>query len=204
MSELCAIYYEPVLHFVRRWSGPGSDATDLTHGFFAELLRRESPGAADPGRGRFRNYLFAAVRNHLCKQRARESAEKRGGGISHVAFDESEPNLAIEDDHTFDRAWALALIRRSHQELQSEMEASGRGRQFAVLQPWLDGGSPGDAVAVAAELDLSPTALKVAIHRLRERFRQKVRNNLSSTIDDPTGIEDEFRHLVEVLVRTSD
>jgi RNA polymerase sigma-70 factor (ECF subfamily) len=81
------------------------------------------------------------------------------------------------------------------------MAAAGKARHFEILQPWLDGGSPGDAVVTAAELQLSANALKVAVHRLRERFRQKIRDGIAATVADPAAVADEFRYLVDVLVR---
>jgi len=201
LSELCAIYYEPVLRFTRRWARGDEDAADLTHGFFEELLEKESPGAADPDRGRFRNYLFGAVRNHLLKHRERESANKRGGGVDHASIDEAEQALGIEDDQDFDRDWALASIRQAHEELRQEMALAGREDFFEALRPWLDGGVAGDAAAAATALGLSANAFKVAVHRLRERFREKVRGVIAATLDDPAELQAEFRHLVETLVR---
>lgn len=202
LSELCAIYYEPILQFIRHWCRNPEEAKDLAHGFFADLLARESPGMADQMKGRFRGYLLAAVKHWLSHQRERTAAAKRGGRLERVSIDEAGQLASQGDwDHQFDRAWALAMIRCAHEELRSEMEAAGKAHHFEVLQPWLDGGSPGDPTAAAAKLQLSANALKVAIHRLRERFRQKIRAGIAATVPDPSDAADEFRHLVEVLVK---
>ena len=197
LSELCAIYYEPVLQFTRRWCGDAERAQDLAHGFFEDLLGRENLGAADPAKGRFRSYLLAAVKHFLARQRERSAAAKRGGDAERVPWDEApEPGVSPDWEREFDRAWALALIGRALDSLDAEMRGSGKGAQFDALRPWLDGGPAGDAVASSDALGLSPTAFKVAIHRLRQRFRRKVRDEIAATTSDPADAADEFRHLV--------
>lgn len=200
LSELCEIYYQPVLQFTRRWCDDADKAQDLAHGFFEDLLGRESIGAADPEKGRFRTYLLGSVKHFLARQREREGATKRGGDFTRVPLEDSHES-DDEWELEFDRAWALALIRRALDSLGGEMEKSGKSLQFETLRPWLDGGSADDASEAGAALDLSPTALKVAIHRLRQRFRQKVRDEIAATTGAPEDAEAEFRHLVDVWVR---
>jgi RNA polymerase sigma-70 factor (ECF subfamily) len=200
LSELCGIYYQPVLQFTRRWCGDTDRAQDLAHGFFEDLLGRESIGAADPVKGRFRTYLLGSVKHFLARQRERDGAAKRGGDFTRVPLEDSHES-DDEWELEFDRAWALALIRRALDSLGGEMEKSGKARQFETLRPWLDGGSAGDVSEAGVALDLSPTALKVAIHRLRQRFRQKVREEIAATTADPEDAAAEFRHLVDVWVR---
>lgn len=199
LSELCDIYYQPVLLFTRRWCGDADRAQDLAHGFFEDLLGRESIGAADPVKGRFRTYLLGSVKHYLARQREREGAAKRGGDFTRVPLEDSHKS-DDEWELEFDRAWALALIRRALDSLANEVEKSGKARQFEILRPWLDGGAAGDVAEAGAALDLSPTALKVAIHRLRQRFRQKVRGEVVATTMDSSEAEAEFRHLVDVWV----
>jgi DNA-directed RNA polymerase specialized sigma24 family protein len=200
LSELCEIYYQPVLLFTRSWCGDADRAQDLAHGFFEDLLGRESIGAADPVRGRFRTYLLGSVKHFLCRQRERDAAAKRGGDFTRVPLEDSHES---HDDWEleFDKAWALALIRRALDSLGDEMEESGKAEQFEILRPWLDGGAAGDVSETGIALDLSPTALKVAIHRLRQRFRQKIREEITATTADPEDAAAEFRHLVDVWVR---
>lgn len=200
LSDLCAIYYEPVLHFIRRWCGDEDRARDLTHGFFEELIGREQLGAADPAKGRFRSYLLAAVKHFLSRRRESEAAAKRGGGLDRIPLEEV-PEAGDEPDREFDRAWALALIRRSLDALAVEMKDAGKSAQFEVLRPWLDGGAAGDAAEAGRLLGLAPTALKVAIHRLRQRFRQRVRDEVAATTSDAAETAEEFRHLVDVWAR---
>lgn len=200
LSELCAIYYEPVHAFVRHWSRNEGEARDLTHFFFADLLSRESLGEVDVSRGRFRSYLVGAAKHFLLKHRSGERAGKRGGGVNHVELPE---DLASSDevDLAFDRNWALALINRAVAALEGEMSAAGKGRQFEVLKPWLDGGAAGSLEVAGSELGLNANALNVAIHRFRQRFLRIVRAEVESTTVNAEDAADEFRHLVDVLAK---
>ncbi|BCU78650.1 RNA polymerase subunit sigma-24 [Luteolibacter sp. LG18] len=203
MSELCSIYYEPVRVFVAQWTAGREGADDLVHAFFEDVLRRESFGpAADPARGRFRSYLLGAVKHFLLKQRGREQAAKRGGGIEPGTLDEAAAGEWRESaaELAFDRDWALALIRRAVENLAQESSAANKLRQFESLKPWLDGGSPGSVEEVAKELGMTANAVHVAIHRLRQRFLKLVRFEVESTTASPADAAEEFRHLVNVLV----
>jgi DNA-directed RNA polymerase specialized sigma24 family protein len=203
LSELCDIYYEPVLRFTLRWCNNADHARDLAHGFFEGLLKGDSLGTADPQKGRFRAYLLGSLKHFLSHQREREQAAKRGGGLTQIPLDNQH---LFQDswEHEFDRAWAIALIRRSLDEMKEEMARSGKSRQFETLLPWLDGGEVGDPAETGRILELSPTALKVAIHRLRERFRAKIRKEVAATTEDPKEVEAEFSHLVNVWITCHD
>lgn len=200
LSELCGIYYEPVLHFIEVRARDPDLARDLAHGFFEELISRESIGSPDASRGRFRSYLLGAVKHFHAKHHQSQLALKRGSEFEQVPLDEQLPD-SPDDATRFDRDWAFALIRRAHEALESEMTASGKGELFKTLKPWLDGGPTASREDACRELGLEPNALNVAIHRLRERFRAKVRTEVESTVADPTEVRAEFRHLVETLAR---
>ena len=117
-----------------------------------------------------------------------------------MSIDIDEPTDEQGDEvAAFDREWALALIGRALGELESEMEAAGKSQQFSVLKPWLDGNAEKPQAAAAAELGISGTAIKVAIHRLRERFRAKVRAEVAATLYDPSELDAELRHLVAAM-----
>jgi len=200
LSELCGIYYEPVFRFIRARTANEDLARDLTHGFFEELLLRESVGAPDPEKGRFRSWLLGAVKHFLARQHAQAMAAKRGGGTEHVELHEAAENLTGEDARAgFDRDWALALIRRALVSLEGELAAAGKGNHFQMLQPWLDGGAPGSSRETAELLGLSENAFHVTVHRLRQRFRIFVRAEVAATTTCATEADEEFRHLVEVL-----
>ena len=199
LSELCGIYYQPVFHFIRGRTANEDVARDLTHGFFEELLSRENLGEPDPEKGRFRAYLLGAAKHFLARRHEQAQSAKRGGGVQHVALDESVPG--VESHAEFDRDWALALIRRALATLESEMSAAGKAQQFDLLKPWLDGGSPGAVSDVAPLLDLTENAFNVAVHRLRHRFRTLVRAEVEATTTSSAEADDEFRHLVNVLAQ---
>lgn len=202
LSELCGIYYEPVFRFIRARSPDEDRARDMTHAFFEDVLLRENVGTPDPEKGRFRSYLLGSVKHFLAGVHERGQAAKRGGGVEHVEWEESAVPALDGDSHAvFDRDWALALIRRALAALEEEMTAAGKAGQFQVLQPWLDGGSQGTSEEAAVELGLSGNALNVAIHRLRQRFRQLVRAEVAATTSSQSETDEEFRHLVEVLTR---
>jgi RNA polymerase sigma-70 factor (ECF subfamily) len=197
LSELCEIYYEPVFHFIRARAANEDMARDLTHGYFEELLSRESLGDPDPAKGRFRSYLLGSVKHFLARRHARSQASKRGGGIEHMELDESTPGPDFHNE--FDREWAIALIRRALAVLKDELSKAGKGHQFETLKPWLDGGAPGSAANAASELNLTLNAFNVTVHRLRQRFRSLVRAEVAATTTGAAEADDEFRYLVGVL-----
>lgn len=205
LSDLCGAYYGPVVAFLRREGRTEDDARELAHAFFATVLA-DGFGIPDPGRGRFRSYLLGALKHFLAKRRAAAVAVKRGGGAEHVplaAETDTSPGLPMpgvsDDTLAFDREWALAIIARALVAL--EAEHSGKARHFAVLKPWLDGGSSGSQADAARSLGISETAVKVAIHRMRVRFRELVRTGIAETVNDPADAADELRHLIEIVSR---
>ncbi len=197
LRELCETYYAPVELFVRRSRGGTDDARDLTHEFFAKLLEGNSLDNADRTRGRFRSYLLGAVKHFLSDQLDRDQTLKRGGGQTTQSLDQplrdGEP-LTIADpaglppDAYFDRQWALAVVEQAIATLRSEAESNGELERFEVLQRWLVTPSSHDtAIEAARSLNLSEGAFKVAVHRLRKRFRHIVVDRIASTVSDPVG-----------------
>jgi RNA polymerase sigma-70 factor (ECF subfamily) len=206
LRELCANCYAPVLAFLRRDGRDEDAARELTHGFFAQLLNGNAIGEADPGRGRFRSYLLGAVKHFLANRKRDAAREKRGGTAEHQSLDEdngTSPGLQLSGESTlppdaaFDRDWALTIIGRALVNLEHESEDPVH---FAALKPWLTpGGTPSSQEETAARLSMSEGALKVAIHRLRKRFRSLVRAEVAQTLHDPADLDDEMRHLVNSL-----
>lgn len=197
LSELCAAYYEPVLAFLQREGRDKDAAREMSHGFFESLLEG-GIGSPDPQRGRFRSYLLGALKHFLTKQRDAALAKKRGGGLEHVTLLDEHPNAlgAPDDTLAFDRDWAMTLIARSLATLESEhVRKIG---YFTTLQPWLNGGAECSQAEAARTLDMSETAVKVAIHRLRVRFRELIRAEVAATLDDPDEVAEELRHLIMV------
>jgi RNA polymerase sigma factor (sigma-70 family) len=208
-SELCEAYYAPVLAFVRRSTRDDYAAQDLTQGFFAQLIAHHGLDTVEPGHGRFRSYLLGAVKNYLIKQHDYAAAAKRGGGQVPVPIHgETDTSLelqipdpaAVASDTVFDREWARAIVARALATLATESSAAGKGDQFNQLKPWLLGEVASLSQAEAARrLELSEGAIKVAIHRLRKRFREVVKTEVAQTLDNPVQVREELRYLVEVL-----
>lgn len=202
LSDLCAAYYAPVVAFLRREGRSDDAAREMAHAFFESLLVG-GVGAPDSGRGRFRSYLLGALKHFLSRQRAAALAGKRGGGAEHVrlvAETDTSPGLPMpgvhDDTLAFDREWALTLIARALAAL--EAEHAGKPRLFTALKPWLDGAATASQAEAARALGMSETAVKVAIHRLRARFRELIRAEIAATVNEPAEIADELRHLITV------
>jgi RNA polymerase sigma factor (sigma-70 family) len=213
LGELCEAYWSPVFRFLRSEGRDEDTARELTQEFFARLLNRGGLGQVEPERGRFRSYLLGAVKHFLSDARAREHRLKRGQGMAPESLDLATrggtlPGLQVPDpnglppDTFFDRAWALALMDRALSALERELSGLGKAEQFETLKPWLVGETAGlSQVQAAAKLGLNEGAVKVAIHRLRKRFRELVRAELAQTVHQPGEVDEELRYLVEVLSR---
>ncbi len=197
LSDLCAAYYAPVVAFLRREGRDEDAAREMAHAFFAGLLAG-GVGAPERERGRFRSYLLGALKHFLSKHRAAAVAEKRGAGAEHIPLTTDTavglPMPAAPDDAlAFDREWAFTLIARALAALEAEKAA-----HFTTLKPWLDGGADCPQADAARVLGLSETAVKVAIHRLRTRFREIIRAEVAATVNDPADAADELRHLIAI------
>jgi len=211
LSELCEVYYQPVLRFLRREGSEEDAAREQTHDFFARVLAGSGFDGADPERGRFRSYLLGALKHFLADQRDHARRLKRGGGLAPDSLDapvgtDTSPGFQLADpaatarDGFFDREWALAVMDHALAELQKEFSETGKAAQFEMLKPWLVGDTPAASQADAARrLDLTEGAVKVTIHRLRRRFREVVRAEIAQTLRDPALVDEELRHLVEAL-----
>ena len=200
LSDLCAAYYAPVVAFLRR-DGRGEDAArEKAHAFFASVLAG-GVGAPERERGRFRSYLLGALKHFLSKNRDAALAEKRGGGAEHIPLTTDTaaglPMPAAPDDAlVFDREWAFTVIARALAAL--EAEHTEKAAHFTALKPWLDGGADVSQAAAARALGMTETAVKVAIHRLRVRFRELIRAEVAATVGDPGETAAELRHLIAI------
>jgi RNA polymerase sigma-70 factor (ECF subfamily) len=207
LRDLCTAYYAPVVAFLERSNT--RDARDLAHGFFAALLEGDPLAHARRGQGRFRSYLLGALKHFVANQRAAERSAKRGGGLTHFPLgnhEAGEPEHSLPDHHelppdaAFDRDWALAVIARALADLRRDAETSGRSEQFERLKPWLTGDADhGDQADCARHLGIELNTLKSEVHRLRLRFRQLVRDQVRSTLADPSCVADEMAALFAAL-----
>lgn len=211
LSELCEAYYQPVLRFLRREGRDEDSAREFTQEFFARILSNGAFEQADPERGRFRSYLLGALKHFLADQRKHDHRIKRGGGATPESLDAADAaddsaSLQVADTSApspeafFDREWALAVMARALETLQKEFTAADKADQFEALKPWLMGEAPSMSQADAGrQLHLNEGAVKVVIHRLRKRFRDAVRTEISQTLRDPSLVDEELRHLIEAL-----
>jgi len=210
LAELCEAYYAPVGTFIRATVRDDEAARDLTQEFFARVLAGSAFDRADPGRGRFRSFLLGAVKHFLADARARAAALKRGGGALLVPLEagtDTSPGLDVPDPRSadvetaFDRHWAFVLLDRALRQLECEAASEGKAEQFAVLKPWLTGAAAQPQSEAGARLGLNEGAVKVAIHRLRSRFRDLVKREIAQTVRDSADVAAELRHLIEVVAR---
>jgi len=208
LAALCEAYWYPLYAYVRR-QGYGSDeAQDLTQAFFARLLDKQYVRDARRDRGRFRSFLLASMQHFLQNTRAYDRADKRGGGVSPLplAFDDAEHRYTREPADTqtpetvFDRRWALTVLDRVLARLRREAVAAGKRREFDQMKHCLTG-EAGDMGyrKIGAAIGMSEGAVKVAVHRLRRRYRTFLRQEISSTLHTGTDVDDEIRHLFRAL-----
>lgn len=206
LEELCAAYWRPLYAHARRQGLAPSDADDRVQAFFCHLLERDGVARAERSRGRFRTFLLCSFRNHLCDAHDHATAQRRD--VRRLlwldAFDAEarlahEPAAPASPDGAFDRAWALRVLELVMADLADECRRSGKERQFEVFRPLLAGEAEVDVAALAADLALSPGAAKVALHRLRERWRTLLRGRVADTVADPADVDDELRHLVAAV-----
>lgn len=209
LNELCVTYYNPVYFFLLRQVPAMEAARDLTQEFFSRILEGHRLDGATPAKGRFRSYLLGAVKHMLADLRQAASRLKRGGtaqihsldGGSHRPLDVADPR-AIDPDLEFDRQWAMAVLKRVLSQLAREKSEQGKEEQWKVLEPWLNSEPAGaNLEAAAQQLAMELGAVRMAIHRLRKRFRELVKAEIAATVEDPADIKEEMRYLVEVLAR---
>lgn len=207
LAVLCDAYYEPVVAFLR-WELRDADAArELSHAFFAEMLAGGTIGAVNREQGRFRSYLLGAVKHFLANQRMAARREKRGGGAAHVSLDEDASGAReipdarqISPDAAFDREWALTTLARAMDAVKQECEKEGRAEFFQYVKPWLTGDAThGDQGAVAEACGMSAAALKMAISRLRRRFRDCLKVEIAGTLEDAAMVETEMQELFAAL-----
>jgi len=210
MAELCALYWYPLYAFIRRRGHDPDAAQDLTQGFFARMLERDIVATADRERGRFRSYLLGALQHFLADEHDREHALKRGGGHTTISRDleTAEQRYALEPSHDetperlFDKRWASTVLRLVLAELKAEFEAEGKAEQFEGLKAYLVQ-DPADATqaAAAAALGMTPGAARVALHRMRVRYRGLLREQIAQTVASPADVDEEIRDLFVALRR---
>ena len=207
LSRLCQTYWPPLYAYVRRRGYSPPDAEDLTQGFFARLLAHNGVSTVHPDKGRFRSFLLASLNHFLADEWDKTRAQKRGA-TKIISFDpqtaetwlEQVPSANLTPEQAFELRWAIALLEQVYQRLETEHQQSGKAESFALLRSTLAGpGNSAPYAELAGQLGLSEGAVKVAVHRLRQRYRALLREAIAETVAGPEDVEDELRHLLRVV-----
>ena len=207
-ERLCRTYWYPLYAYVRRKGYDAHDSQDLTQEFFARLLARNYLTVADRNRGKFRSFLLGSLEHFLAREWTKAHAQKRGGGQSLFALDDldAENRYQLEPGHEltagriFDRRWATTLLEQAMARLREAYTEGNKGTLFARLAVFLTGNTPESSYAeIAASLNMSEGALKVAVHRLRQRYGELVRAEIAQTVAAPEEVDGELQYLFAVL-----
>lgn len=208
LNRLCRSYWYPLYVHVRRRGWGEEDAKDLTQQFLARFLERKYLERADPERGRFRSFLLASLKHFLADEWEKLRAQKRGGGQRTISWDDAdpeeryrlEPTENLTPDRIYEKRWAGTLLDGALNQLREEYEKAGRAAEFDELKScvWGDGHT-GTYAEVAGRMKIEENAVKVAVHRLRKRFREQLRLEVLKTVSSPEEVDAELRHLRDLL-----
>jgi len=205
-GQLCRAYWQPTYAYTRGTGISHQDAQDVTQGFFQHLLENDLPADVHPAKGRFRNWLLAVLRNFLASEHRHQTRQKRGGpDLQTLTLDDAHHEL-IDTDHpadAFEREWARSVLANALDRLREECDDAGQKERFTVLQGSLFDVTKGEGATQdqASALGISLNAAKIALSRLRQRYRELVRKEVSRLVEDPAEVDEEIAHLVRVLSR---
>ena len=204
LEQLCKTYWFPLYAYVRRRGHAKEDAEDSVQAFFALFLAKNYLEGLSAERGRFRAFLLAALKHFLANEWDKSQRQKRGGGAEHLSLDWQTADTKFQvaatsepsPDKAFDREWALALLGKVIERLQAECVADGKGKLFEQLKVFLAAGKGETAQSdVAKALGMEEGAVRVAVHRLRKRYRVLLRDEIAHTLADPAMVDEEMRAL---------
>jgi RNA polymerase sigma-70 factor (ECF subfamily) len=207
LVKLCRVYWLPLYRYSRRRGHPVHEAQDLTQDFFAHILSNRGLATVAPSRGRFRSFLLVALKHFLDNEWHKQRTLKRGGGRQILSWDELsstvresvEPVADSSPEKSFDREWALTLLERAMHQLEKECVAAHKGDLFQSLRSYLTDSGGKTYLQIAADLGISEGAVKVAVHRLRRRFGELVRDQVERTVANAQDVDDELRELFTAL-----
>ena len=207
LLKLCRNYWLPLYRFSRRRGHPVHEAQDLTQDFFVHILANRGFATVAPNRGRFRSFLLVALKHFLDNEWHKRRALKRGGGYQLISWNELsssdrdaiEPATDAMPEKAFDREWALTLLRRAMDQLEKECVAAGKLDLFNTLKDYLTDSGERSYREVAAQFGMAEGAVKVAVHRLRRRFGELLREQVEKTVANPDEIDEEIRELFSAL-----
>lgn len=208
LETLCRTYWFPIYAYLRRKGHSASKAEDQTQGFFTHMIEMHDLCQADPDRGRFRSFLLSMLKHFMADQWDRSQAQKRGGGKKTLSLDfvdaetryKLEPSHQLSPDKLFEKSWALTVLAQTMARLKAESSGPRRQMLFENLKAHLAGQS--DTVPyreLATKLHMTEGAVKVAVHRLRQRYRELLREHIAQTVSGPEQIKDEIRALFVAL-----
>lgn len=208
LEELCRAYWFPLYGYLRRRGYPPEDAQDLTQGYFTSLLERRDLRTVRQEKGRFRSFLLAGLRHFVSDQAKRANRIKRGGGVRPLSLNflaaeegyEPEPSNELSPDKLFERRWALTVLNRVLEKLESEYRSAGKGPMFDRLRPILTGSEDRERYRdLACDLRTTEGAVKVAVHRMRKRFQTILREEIAHTVSDESQVDEELNDLIRAL-----
>lgn len=208
LERLCSRYWYPIYCYVRRRGHRPEDAEDLTQGFFFELLAKNYFRAAQRGRGKFRSFLLVSLKYFLENQRDLRMAKKRGGGVPLLSLDDAtaeerylqEPVTNASPEKLFDQHWARTVLEQVQDQLQQEYRASGKAELFEQLKVFISEETKTCGYEkVGAQLHMRSNSVAVAVHRLRHRYGELVRQEIARTVASSADIESEIRHFYAAL-----
>jgi RNA polymerase sigma factor (sigma-70 family) len=207
LEKLCHSYWYPLYAYARRLGQKPHDSEDLVQAFFTQCLEKNYLRTADQGKGRFRSFLLIAFKRFLANEWDKAHTKKRGGGEQPISLDGLAPEerYALEPpqlqnpETLYERRWALTLLEQVLARLEAEQEKAGNALSFAEFKGFLAGGENGSYAEIAGHLGITEGAVKVAVHRLRKRYRQLLEEEIANTVSSPDEVQEERRHLLSVL-----
>ncbi|MEJ2581325.1 MAG: sigma-70 family RNA polymerase sigma factor [Acidobacteriota bacterium] len=208
LESLCQTYWQPLYAYIRHQGYDAEEARDLTQAYFTVFLEKDYLADVDPEKGRFRSFLLTSLRHFLSHERIRSRALKRGGGTLTLSLDTDvanerylqEPATGRSPEDVFERQWALTVLGEALGRLRQEASTEDRRRKFELLKPYLTGEEPSRPYReVVEELGMTEMAVRKAVHRLRRRFGQVLRDEVAETVADEEVIDDEVRHLLKAV-----
>jgi RNA polymerase sigma factor (sigma-70 family) len=208
LEKLCRTYWQPVCAFARRKGWSEEDAKDLTQQFFVRLLERNDFSGVDPRKGKFRTFLLTAFTHFLTNEFDRVNALKRGGGRTIISLDQFSPDQLggvppaeeFSPGTIYDLRWAQTIVQTALEQLKEEMSKADKASQFAGLKRFLTANAaPGEYAQTAEQLGVETSSVPVLVHRLRQRYRELVRDEVAQTVSSPVELEEEMRYLLAVL-----
>jgi RNA polymerase sigma-70 factor (ECF subfamily) len=208
LDELCRAYWKPLYAYVRRSGYGPHDSEDLTQGFLARLLANQALRTVAPVKGKFRSFLLASLKNYLANEWDRAQTQKRGSGqvligLDDPAVEESygrEPVDGLTPEMIYDRHWAFTVLEKVKKRLREEYLLASKSERFQFLACFLPGErTPWPQAIAARKLGMSEGAFKVEVHRLRQRYRKALREEVAQTVSGPEGVDEELRHLIAIV-----